>query len=57
MTGVSWFEAAAYAEFAGKSLPTIYHWTLAAAPWTARYHPSQQLFADRGPPAWEHTAG
>ncbi|MGI8782567.1 MAG: bifunctional serine/threonine-protein kinase/formylglycine-generating enzyme family protein [Acidobacteriota bacterium] len=24
--GVSWFEAAAYAEFAGKSLPTIYHW-------------------------------
>ncbi len=25
-TGVSWYEAAAYAEFAGKSLPTIYHW-------------------------------
>ena len=24
--GISWFEAAAYAEFAGKSLPTIYHW-------------------------------
>jgi formylglycine-generating enzyme required for sulfatase activity/DNA-binding winged helix-turn-helix (wHTH) protein/dienelactone hydrolase len=24
--GVSWYEAAAYAEFAGKSLPTIYHW-------------------------------
>ena len=24
--GVSWFEAAAYAEFAGKSLPSIYHW-------------------------------
>jgi eukaryotic-like serine/threonine-protein kinase len=29
--GVSWFEAAAYAEFAGKSLPTIYHWTAAAS--------------------------
>ncbi len=28
--GVSWFEAAAYAEFAGKSLPTIYHWFKAA---------------------------
>ena len=28
--GISWFEAAAYAEFAGKSLPTIYHWYLAA---------------------------
>jgi dienelactone hydrolase len=24
--GVSWYEAAAYAEFAGKSLPTTYHW-------------------------------
>ena len=24
--GVSWYEAAAYAEFAGKSLPTFYHW-------------------------------
>ncbi len=29
--GVSWYEAAAYAEFAGKSLPTIYHWFHAAA--------------------------
>ncbi|MEA2164987.1 MAG: hypothetical protein QOK37_3114 [Thermoanaerobaculia bacterium] len=24
--GVSWYEAAAFAQFAGKSLPTIYHW-------------------------------
>jgi hypothetical protein len=31
--GVSWFEAAAYAAFAGKSLPTVYHWRQ-AAPWT-----------------------
>jgi len=29
VSGVSWFEAAAYAAFAGKSLPTIYHWNLA----------------------------
>lgn len=28
--GVSWYEAAAYAEFRGKSLPTIFHWTRAA---------------------------
>jgi eukaryotic-like serine/threonine-protein kinase len=28
--GVSWYEAAAYAVFAGKSLPTIYHWYRAA---------------------------
>lgn len=24
--GVSWYEAGAYAEFVGKSLPTVYHW-------------------------------
>jgi len=28
--GISWYEAAAYAEFMGKSLPTIYHWDRAA---------------------------
>jgi formylglycine-generating enzyme required for sulfatase activity len=33
VNGVSWYEAAAYAEFLGKSLPTIYHW-LRAAPTT-----------------------
>jgi hypothetical protein len=27
---VSWYEAAAYAEFAGKTLPTVYHWYRAA---------------------------
>jgi eukaryotic-like serine/threonine-protein kinase len=26
VTGLSWFEAAAYANFRGKSLPTAYHW-------------------------------
>jgi dienelactone hydrolase len=30
VSGVSWYEAAAYAEFAGKSLPTVYHWYKAA---------------------------
>ena len=30
VTGVSWYEAAAYAEFAGKALPTIFHWAAAA---------------------------
>jgi dienelactone hydrolase len=30
VNGVSWYEAAAYAEFAGKSLPTIFHWYKAA---------------------------
>ena len=28
--GVSWYEAAAYADWAGKSLPTLFHWNRAA---------------------------
>ena len=30
VAGISWYEAAAYAEFVGKSLPTVYHWTAAS---------------------------
>ncbi|MFC1765990.1 SUMF1/EgtB/PvdO family nonheme iron enzyme, partial [Planctomycetota bacterium] len=30
VSGVCWYEAAAYAEFVGKKLPTIYHWQKAA---------------------------
>jgi len=26
VTGISWYEAAAFAAFAGKHLPTVYHW-------------------------------
>jgi dienelactone hydrolase len=33
VTGVSWYEAAAYAEFAGKSLPTVDHWYRARGTW------------------------
>ncbi len=33
--GVSWYEAAAYAEFRGKSLPTVYHWVTAAGTYLA----------------------
>ncbi|MGO9262449.1 MAG: protein kinase domain-containing protein, partial [Bryobacteraceae bacterium] len=35
--GVSWYEAAAYAEFAGKSLPAIAQWYLAAPSSIAKY--------------------
>jgi len=30
VTGISWYEAAAYAEFVGKTLPTLFHWILAS---------------------------
>ncbi|ABF41579.1 serine/threonine protein kinase [Candidatus Koribacter versatilis Ellin345] len=32
VAGISWYEAAAYAEYAGKSLPSIYHFNRAAGP-------------------------
>jgi formylglycine-generating enzyme required for sulfatase activity/dienelactone hydrolase len=35
--GVSWYEAAAYAKFAGKSLPTVFHWARAASIGAARF--------------------
>ncbi len=49
VTGVSWFEAAAYAEFAGKSLPTIYHWTFAASPWHGPDMIPLSNFSGQGP--------
>ena len=36
VTGVSWYEAAAYAEFAGKTLPSLRHWAVATGPRWAR---------------------
>ncbi len=38
VSGVSWYEAAAYAEFADKSLPTVRHWYIATGMnvWTRR---------------------
>ncbi len=37
VAGVSWYEAAAYAKFAGKSLPTIYHWAEAAGVYYSKF--------------------
>jgi serine/threonine protein kinase/dienelactone hydrolase len=37
VSGVSWYEAAAYATFAGKSLPTFVQWYVAAPPDVAGY--------------------
>jgi len=34
VSGINWYEAAAYAEFVGKSLPTGYHWGIARGEYT-----------------------
>ena len=49
VNGISWYEAAAYATFAGKSLPTVYHWYHAAA--TGRFSEILQFsnFSGTGP--------
>ena len=45
--GISWYEAAAYAEFVGKSLPTVYHWDWAADPWISDIYIPLGNFSNR----------
>ncbi len=47
--GVSWYEAAAYACFVGKSLPTVYHWYLAADPFSSNHVVPLSNYDGRGP--------
>ncbi|HXW07148.1 MAG TPA: protein kinase [Vicinamibacterales bacterium] len=50
--GVSWYEAAAFCEFAGKALPTVYHWNRAAIngeAWFTSHILPLSNFAGRGP--------
>ena len=49
--GVSWYEASAYAEFAGKSLPVIAQWFLAAPSAVARFIEPQSNFSSAAAPA------
>ncbi len=47
--GVSWYEASAYAEFAGKRLPTIFHWNGAAQTQTSPVVVPASNFEGHGP--------
>ena len=49
VTGVSWYEAAAYAEFAGKALPTVFHWSRAASQNLSGSVVPLSNFSGRGP--------
>ncbi|MCJ7580764.1 MAG: protein kinase [Candidatus Aminicenantes bacterium] len=56
VSGVSWYEAAAFAEFSGKSLPTGHHWAIARGELTPLYQSAYlsilyplSNFQDEGP--------
>lgn len=49
VSGVSWYEAAAYADFVGKRLPSIYHWNTAAGIELGNFLVPLSNFAGRGP--------
>ncbi len=49
VSGVSWYEAAAYAEFAHKSLPTVSHWYVAAGLGASSQIVQMSNFTGKGP--------
>jgi serine/threonine protein kinase/dienelactone hydrolase len=48
VSGVSWFEANAYAKFVGKSVPTLHHWEHAACLWKSLVITPYSNFAING---------
>ena len=48
VAGVSWYEAAAYARFAGKALPTVFHWNHAATVWNSAWIVPASNFSGQG---------
>lgn len=48
VTGVSWYEADAYATYAGKQLPTVFHWGAVAATWRTEFIVPFSNFSGKG---------
>jgi eukaryotic-like serine/threonine-protein kinase len=48
VAGVSWYEAAAFAKFTGKSLPTVFHWNHAASVVNSAWVVPANNFSGRG---------
>jgi formylglycine-generating enzyme required for sulfatase activity/dienelactone hydrolase len=49
VSGVSWYEAAAYAAFEGRDLPSVKHWRRVAGVSGARWIVPASNFSDKGP--------
>ncbi|HUP20479.1 MAG TPA: bifunctional serine/threonine-protein kinase/formylglycine-generating enzyme family protein, partial [Gemmatimonadota bacterium] len=49
VTGVSWYESAAYARWADRDLPTVYHWFRAASTWISDWMIPSSNMGGTGP--------
>jgi class 3 adenylate cyclase len=49
VTGISWYEAMAYAKFAEKDLPTVFQWIFAASPGRGKEINPSSNFSKKGP--------
>ncbi len=49
VTGVTWYEAAAFAEWKGKKLPTVFQWERAARPDGPRGESCRGVASPKGP--------
>ncbi len=47
--GISWYEADAYACYVGKALPSVYHWNMAADPFSSNHVVPLSNFDGNGP--------
>jgi formylglycine-generating enzyme required for sulfatase activity/dienelactone hydrolase len=55
VTGISWYEAAAFANWAGKRLPTVFHWNRAAGTLLSSHIVPASNFSGEGPaPTGKH---
>jgi eukaryotic-like serine/threonine-protein kinase len=57
VTGVSWYEAAAYAAFAGKRLPSVYHFAVASGRFVGGDILSASNFSGKLAPAGKYRGG
>ena len=51
VTGISWYEAAAFAAYAQKQLPTVFHWSVVAETARTQYIVAFSNFNGKGPTA------